>query len=82
MTLADSHVKDLLKEGAMKAGNPPSGAEWRVSPDAVTAAKKLAEDYLRQIGEKAARSCGERRQSTIKDTDVSAPSMGGNAPMM
>ncbi|MHB8604889.1 MAG: hypothetical protein ACYDCK_06495 [Thermoplasmatota archaeon] len=82
MTLADSHVKELLKEGAAKSGSPPSGSEWRISPDAVAAAKKIAEDQIRAIGESAARACAGRRQSTIKDVDISAPTSGGGAPMM
>ena len=44
MTLADSHVKALLKEGTSRAGAPPSGSEWRVSPEAIEAAKGKAED--------------------------------------
>lgn len=70
MVLADSHVKALLKEGAARAGTPPSSTEWRLSPDAIDAAKARAEDYLRKLGEAAARSCGERKQSTLKAEDV------------
>lgn len=74
MTLADSHVKALLKEGTSKAGSPPSGAEWRVSPEAIEAAKSKAEEYLRKLGEQAARNCGAARRSTLKAEDVQEPS--------
>ena len=61
MTLADSHVKALLKEGTTRAGNPPSGSEWRVSPEAVAAAKEKAEEFLRALGESAAHTCGNAK---------------------
>jgi len=80
MTLADSHVKALMKEGTTRAGSPPSGSEWRVAPEAVEAAKKLAEDYIRRLGEVAARNCGAAKRSTLKADDVKEPSMGP-APM-
>lgn len=70
MTLADSHVKALLKEGTARAGAPPSGAEWRVAPEAIEAAKKLAEDHIRKLGEDAARRCGEAKRSTLKAEDL------------
>ena len=70
MTLADSHVKALLKEGTARAGSPPSGSEWRVSPEAIEAAKGKAEDYLRKLGEAAARACGNGKRSTLKAEDV------------
>jgi histone H3/H4 len=70
MTLADSHIKTLLKEGTSRVGKPPSGAEWRVSPEAVEAAKTKAEEYLRKLGEQAARNCGAARRSTLKAEDV------------
>lgn len=70
MTLADSHVKALLKEGTALAGSPPSGSEWRVSPEAIEAAKGKAEDYLRKLGEAAARACGNAKRSTLKAEDV------------
>lgn len=86
MTLADSHVKALLKEGTMRAGAPPSGAEWRVSPEAVTAAKAKVEDYARKLGEEAARRSGGAKRSTLKAEDVQEPSagggMGGGSAMM
>ncbi len=74
MTLADSHVKALLKEGTSKAGNPPSGAEWRIAPDAIEAAKTKAEEYLRRLGEQAARNCAAAKRSTLKGEDVAEPS--------
>jgi histone H3/H4 len=77
MTLADSHVKTLLKEGTGRAGNPPSGSEWRVSPEAITAAKGMAEEYLRKLGESAARAAGMGKRSTLKGSDVSEPASGG-----
>lgn len=80
MTLADSHVKTLMKEGTAKAGSPPSGSEWRVAPEAVEAAKKLAEDYIRKLGEVAARNCGAAKRSTLKAEDVREPS-AAMAPM-
>ena len=74
MTLADSHVKNLLKEGTARAGSPPSGSEWRVAPEAIEAAKKLAEDYIRKLGDLAARNCGLAKRSTLKAEDVKEPS--------
>lgn len=84
MTLADTHVKNLLKEGTARAGSPPSGSEWRVAPEAVTAAKALAEDYLRKLGEEAARNCAGAKRSTLKAEDVRepAPEASGPAGMM
>jgi len=79
MTLADSHVKALLKEGTARAGAPPSGAEWRVSPEAVSAAKALAEEYIKKLGAESARHCGAAKRSTLKAEDVQEPSAG--APM-
>jgi histone H3/H4 len=82
MTLADSHVKALLKEGTSRAGAPATGAEWRVSPEAVSAAKAKAEDYLRQLGEQAARNCAQAKRSTLKGEDVrepAAPAPAGDA---
>lgn len=79
MTLADSHVKALLKEGTAKAGDPPSGAEWRVSPEAITAAKEKIEEYARSLGESAARAAGGAKRSTLKGEDVNA-SPGSSAP--
>jgi histone H3/H4 len=76
MTLADSHVKNLLKEGTTRAGTPPSGSEWRVSPEAIEAAKKLAEEYIQKLGETAARNCGAAKRSTLKAEDVKEPSSG------
>ena len=73
MTLADSHVKTLLKEGTGRAGNPPSGAEWRVAPEAIEAAKAKAEEYLRKLGEQAARNSGAAKRSTLKAEDVQEP---------
>lgn len=70
MTLADSHVKALLKEGTMRAGAPPSGGEWRVSPEAIAAAKTKTEEFLRALGESAAQACGAARRSTLKAEDV------------
>lgn len=70
MTLADTHVKNLLKEGTARAGSPPSGSEWRVAPEAVQAAKAKAEDYLRALGEEAARNCAAAKRSTLKAEDV------------
>ena len=87
MTLADSHVKALLKEGTSRAGAPPSGSEWRVSPEAIEAAKGKAEEYLRKLGEQAAKNCGQAKRSTLKADDVqepsapAAPSMGSDMPM-
>lgn len=78
MTLADSHVKNLLKEGTSRAGSPPSGAEWRVSPEAIEAAKNKAEEYLRKLGETAARNCANAKRSTLKAEDLADPS---SAPM-
>lgn len=80
MTLADSHVKALLKEGTARAGAPPSGAEWRVAPEAVSAAKALAEDYIKRLGAEAARNCGGAKRSTLKAEDVREPAAGG-APL-
>lgn len=73
MTLADSHVKTLLKEGTSRAGNPPSGADWRVAPEAVEAAKAKAEEYLRDLGAAAARACGTAKRSTLKAEDINPP---------
>lgn len=73
MTLADSHVKELLKEGTARAGNPPSGAEWRVSPEAVAAAKAKAEEYLKNLGHEAAKHCAAAKRSTLKAEDVKEP---------
>ena len=73
MTLADSHVKTLLKEGTARAGAPPSGAEWRVSPEAITAAKEKIEEYARKLGEQAARNSGVAKRSTLKAEDVQEP---------
>lgn len=77
MTLADSHVKALLKEGTSRAGSPPSGSEWRVAPEAIAAAKQKAEDYLRRLGELAARNCGVAKRSTLKAEDVAEPAAPG-----
>jgi histone H3/H4 len=74
MTLADSHVKALLKEGTMRAGSPPSGSEWRVSPEAIEAAKGKIEDYARKLGEASARNCANAKRSTLKAEDVQEPS--------
>jgi histone H3/H4 len=86
MTLADSHVKALLKEGTSRAGAPPSGTEWRVSPEAIEAAKAKIEDYARQLGEQSARNCAQARRSTLKAEDVRDPApaapSGGDAGMM
>ena len=88
MTLADSHVKTLLKEGTAKAGTPPSGSEWRVAPEAITAAKAKIEEYARRLGEEAARRAGQGKRSTLKAEDVQEPAaaggmgMGGGSGMM
>lgn len=86
MTLADSHVKALLKEGTSRAGAPPSGSEWRVSPEAIEAAKAMAEEYMRKLGEQSARNCAAAKRSTLKAEDVREPasastSMGSDMPM-
>jgi histone H3/H4 len=73
MTLADSHVKALIKEGTMRAGAPPSGSEWRVSPEAIEAAKGKAEEYLKMLGEQSARNCAAAKRSTLKAEDVRDP---------
>ena len=73
MTLADSHVKALLKEGTGRAGAPPSGSEWRVSPEAIAAAKAKTEDFVRRLGEESARRCGAAKRSTLKAEDVAEP---------
>lgn len=77
MTLADSHVKALLKEGTGRAGTPPSGSEWRVAPEAIEAAKAKAEDYLRRLGEEAARRAAGGKRSTLKADDVQEPGGSG-----
>jgi histone H3/H4 len=82
MTLADSHVKTLLKEGTGRAGAPPSGAEWRVSPEAVAAAKQKAEDYLRELGMQAAQRSGAAKRSTVKAEDLEAPASSSAPAMM
>jgi histone H3/H4 len=82
MTLADSHVKTLLKEGTARAGSPPSGSEWRVAPEAISAAKEKAEEYLRKLGEVAARNCADARRSTLKAEDVREPEAAPSAPPM
>jgi histone H3/H4 len=74
MTLADSHVKALLKEGTSRAGSAPSGSEWRVSPEAIEAAKARIEEYARKLGEQSARNCGAAKRSTLKAEDVQEPS--------
>ncbi len=79
MTLADSHVKALLKEGTAKAGDPPTGAEWRVSPEAIAAAKEKIEEFARSVGESAARAAGAAKRSTLKGEDVNASS-GASTP--
>jgi histone H3/H4 len=81
MTLADSHVKTLLKEGTTRAGAPSSGSEYRVSPEAIAAAKALAEEYLRKVGETSARNCANAKRSTLKASDVAEPGMGGMGGM-
>jgi histone H3/H4 len=85
MTLADSHVKTLLKDGTGRAGAPPSGSEWRVSPEAVAAAKEKAEEYLRMLGEASARNAGMAKRSTLKAEDVKEPAApaapSGGMPM-
>ena len=73
MTLADSHVKALLKEGTTRHGAPPSGAEWRVSPEAIAAAKKMTEDFVRDLGAASAANCGAAKRSTLKAEDVRMP---------
>lgn len=75
MVLADSHVKALLKEGAARAGTPPSGSEWRMAPEAIEAAKAAAEAFLRDLGAKAAQSAAGRKQSTLKAEDMKAGGM-------
>ena len=80
MTLADSHVKALLKEGTSRAGAPPSGSEWRVSPEAIEAAKAKIEDYARKLGEKSARNCAAAKRSTLKAEDVQEPSSPEPSP--
>lgn len=77
MTLSDSHVKALLKEGTTRAGAPPSGSEWRVAPEAIAAAKEKAEEYLRRLGQEAARNCGAAKRSTLKAEDVKEPASLG-----
>lgn len=77
MTLADSHVKALLKEGTARAGAPPSGSEWRISPEAIEAAKAKAEESLRALGEQAARNCAQAKRSTLKAEDLTSPAEGG-----
>ena len=79
MTLADSHVKALLKEGTGRAGAPPSGSEWRVSPEAVEAAKAKAEEYLKTLGEQSARNCAAARRSTLKAEDVREPAAASSS---
>lgn len=79
MTLADSHVKTLLKEGTSRAGSPPSGSEWRVSPEAIEAAKAKAEEYVKKLGEQAARNCGAAKRSTLKGEDVQEPASAAPA---
>ena len=77
MTLADSHVKALLKEGTGQAGSPPSGSEWRIAPEAIEAAKAKAEDYLRRLGAEAARNSAQAKRSTLKAEDVKEPAAAG-----
>lgn len=79
MTLADSHVKALLKEGTSRAGAPPSGAEWRVAPEAIEAAKAKTEEFLRKLGEQAARNAGQGKRSTLKAEDVQEPASAAPA---
>lgn len=79
MTLSDSHVKALLKEGTNRAGSPPSGSEWRVSPEAVAAAKEKAEEYIRALGAESARACAAAKRSTLKAEDVRAPPQASGA---
>ncbi len=81
MTLATSHVKDLLKEGTGRAGAPPSGGEFRVSPEAVEAARMKAEEYLRALGESSARAAMMGKRSTLKAEDVNAPPPAAAASM-
>lgn len=69
MTLADSHVKMLLKEGTATAGAPPSGSEWRISPEAIARAKELAEDHIRRLASDATRRCAQAKRSTLKAED-------------
>lgn len=80
MALADSHVKALLKEGTVRAGNPPSGAEWRVSPEAIEAAKAKAEEYLRALGATSAAAAASGKRSTLKAEDVNALPAAPAAP--
>ena len=79
MTLADSHVKALLKEGTSRAGSPPSGAEWRVAPEAIEAAKAKIEEYARKLGEQAARTAGGAKRSTLKADDLQEPASEGGS---
>lgn len=84
MTLADSHVKELLKEGTGRAGSPPSGSDWRVSPEAIAKAKTMIEDYARKLGEASAKNCAAGKRSTLKAEDVAepmAPAMGSSGMM-
>jgi histone H3/H4 len=74
MTLADTHVKNLLKEGTARAGTPPSGSEWRIAPDAVAKAKELTEEFLKALGESSAEACAAAKRSTLKAEDVRVPS--------
>jgi histone H3/H4 len=80
VTLADSHVKTLLKEGTMRAGTPPSGSEWRVAPEAIEAAKAKAEEHVRAIGEAAARKAGAAKRSTLKADDFSEAAAAPSDP--
>lgn len=79
MTLADSHIKTLLKEGTARAGTPPTGAEWRVSPEAITRAKELAEEAIRKMGADAARACADAKRSTLKAEDFRESQPAGDA---
>ncbi|MES2155170.1 MAG: hypothetical protein V4510_08555 [bacterium] len=80
MTLADSHVKALLKEGTDRTGTPPSGADWRVAPEAIAAAKTMTEEYLRKLGETAARNAAGAKRSTLKADDLVTPAAPDPAP--
>jgi histone H3/H4 len=81
MTLATSHVKDLLKEGTTRAGAPPSGGEYRVSPEAIEAARAKIEEFARSLGESAARAAAGAKRSTLKAEDVNATPAAPAPPM-
>ena len=80
-------MRPQIEEGAHRAPqhaqkqrrNASLGSEWRVSPEAVEAAKAKAEEYLKTLGEQSARNCAAARRSTLKAEDVREPAAASSS---